>query len=185
MKQFIIVFLLLCISIGIVVYLLTKDTYFKKTSDVDQRTSAQTTVSFSPNPLLLTSDTGQENIIIDTGENQINFVQIKLSYNPKLITDIHFSPGTFFQHPQILNNFVDKEKGTATYILSLPTKSAGVKGKGSIANITFTTSPLLRSGDTMSLSFAPETMVTDNIHTTSVLKQANNLLIKKEKLTQN
>jgi hypothetical protein len=170
MKSSIKTLALLIIAIGIAVFLLSTKNSFKVPSPTSFTAEKQTILRFSPNPTIISGPNGKTDIAIDTGGDTVNFVQIKVTYNPNLVYGVHIEKGSFFSSAQILNNYVDDTSGTATFILSLPKKAAGKNGKGTIATVQFKTS--LKNNETTLLSFSPETMVSGSVYTKSVLKNS-------------
>lgn len=136
-----------------------------------ETTKADTTLRLSPSPLLLSSDTGKLDVIMDTGKNTITFVQLKLSYNSRQISDVNVLQGAFMSKATVLNTFVDQEKGTLTYIISFPKNENGIQGKGIIATISFKTS--VKQNENTSFHFSPETQVTDATYPGSLLEKTS------------
>jgi hypothetical protein len=147
-------------------------------SDIFEKSQKETTILLSPNPITLTSNEGKVDIIVDTGSNQINFVQVQIFYDPKRLSNIKIAQGPFMQKAQILNSYINSQTGTITYILNLPKKEKSIQGTGSIATITFNTS--LKPKQYTVLAFSKETLVTDSIHTDSILKETKGTTIQRE-----
>lgn len=140
---------------------------------------AYTTMELSPNPVTVTAaGTGKIEILIDTYQNTATGVQVELSYDPKAITNIVVTPGTFFNNPLIIPqwNKVDPQTGRISHAQVLPPSQAGVKGKGIIATMTF--SRVLNSGLAQTqLQFMPKTAVTQSGVNPSVLKSSEGTII--------
>lgn len=128
----------------------------------------QTTLSFSPNPLIIASASGTLALSIDTGTNKINAVQIELSYDPNAITNVKIMQGTFFSDATQLLNSIDAKNGKASYVLVISPTGRAQSGKGTVATVAFTTK--LPSGQKTNINFTPKTLVTAEDAPTSVLK---------------
>lgn len=150
---------------------------------IPSKPTADTVLSFTKETIIVTDTTGKADIRIDTGANDVNFVQIQISYNSQALSDITFEKGDFLQNADVLQNMVNKEKGLATYILSLPKKEKGMKGKGIVASLSFTTT--LRDGDTTPLVFTNDTLVTNAHYASSLLKQTIDTKIIQKNAPQN
>lgn len=130
--------------------------------------SVQTTLSFSPNPLIIASASGTLALSIDTGTNNVNAVQIELSYDPNAITNMKILQGTFFSDATQLLNNIDAKNGKASYVLVISPSGKAQSGKGTVAIVSFTTK--LPSGQKTNITFTPKTLVTAEDVPTSVLK---------------
>lgn len=137
--------------------------------------NAQTTISFSPNPLIIASASGTLALSIDTGTNKVNAVQVELSYDPKTITNMVISKGTFFSDATQLLNTVDAKNGKASYVLVISPTGLAQSGKGTVATVAFTTK--LPSGQKTNITFTPKTLVTAEDVPTSVLKATDSATI--------
>lgn len=134
---------------------------------------AHTMLSLSPNPLMISSTTPSQasvDVIIDTGSNVAEAVQLQLLYDPSVVTNVKVTPATtFFETTVELLNSVDQQKGTIDLALGIAPGTTGKQGIGTIATITFTA--LLPTGKTTTFSFTPKrTMVTQTGTQGSVLK---------------
>lgn len=136
---------------------------------------ANTQLAFTPENLSLASPSGGASIDITT-ENVVTGVQLELAYDPQKITITDITPGTFLPNPLVLFKNIDQEKGRITFALGLPTTGTARKGKGTIATITFTAT-VQTPGETTAMLFLPETLVTAEGNTSSVLTATKNLTI--------
>lgn len=142
---------------------------------------AYTTLNLAPNPVTVTANgTGTIQVLIDTQQNVATGVQLELSYDPKAITNVVVTPGTFFQNPLIIPqwNKVDPQTGRISHAQVLQPAQDGVQGKGIVATITFSKvagTPLT----TTTLEFMPKTAVTttQSVTTSSVLKTSTGATI--------
>jgi hypothetical protein len=171
---------LIVIVIGITIFLLSRKNSGTSPSPAPDISKAQTTLSFSPNPIVISSQKGTANIVIDTGENTVKFVQIKLSYNPIILYDMQIKKDLLFSQADVLNTYRDDHLGTITYILNFSKKISGFHGKGNIAEISFKTH--LANNESTNLSFTRETMVSDATSPQSILKKViDTKIIRKDK----
>lgn len=137
--------------------------------------SVQTTLSFSPNPLVIASPSGTLEISIDTGTNKVNAVQIELSYDPNAITNMKILQGTFFSDATQLLNTIDAKNGKASYVLVISPSGRAQSGKGTVATVAFTNK--LPSGQKTTITFTPKTLVTADDTPISVLKATDSATI--------
>lgn len=109
-------------------------------------------------------------VLIDTGKDKLNAVQLELSFDPKALTNVDISAGNFLPQATELIKKVDPVNGTISYAISLPFGQSPVSGKGVIAKITY--SPVSSSLDTSTtINFLPKTEVSSLSTGLSVLKQ--------------
>ncbi len=144
---------------------------------------AQTVLSFSPNSLIVASQSGSLDLTIDTGENSVTAVQVELAFDPGALSDIAITDGTFFKQASSLLKNIDAKNGKISYILAIPPEGLPQKGKGSVATISFTTK--LVSGRKTEVTFLPKTLVTANNVAVSVLRSTSNASIFYLKQNQN
>lgn len=178
MKYSFVILAVLLTIVGIGIVVLSKKSHIYIPPSLSQTVKADTTLSLSPNPLLLSSETGSVDVVIDTGSNSVSFVQIKLLFDPKYLSDMRVTQGPFLQEADILNTFVNQDLGTLTYILALPKNTKAIQGKGTIATITFKTT--LKPDEKTALSFMKETLVTNDTFVGTVLKKTNGTKIIRE-----
>ena len=109
----------------------------------------------------------ETDVNIDSGKNQITGVQLEISYDPKVLTNVDIVPGSFFPTAVIIGKEIDPVKGTILYTLGTAQGTDAVSSKGSLAVISFN-----KIGDTeTSIEFLPETLVTDHRYDQSVLNE--------------
>lgn len=112
---------------------------------------------------------------IDTQEDEVIAVQLALSYDPHILTNLTMTPGTFFGKPVILANKINQEKGTIFYAVAIAPTGKPVKGKGIIATISFT--PNTKGTTLTQLTFLKNTLVTGKGSNTSVLATKSGIKI--------
>lgn len=130
--------------------------------------SFQDTILFFTTPLSVTS--GKKialPISIDTGDNTVSAVQLKLQYDPRVLSQVTIEPGQFFDNPSVLQSLLDQSRGIVLFVLgSLKPK----QGSGQIVILKATIAPGA-AGET-TISFAPETEAAAINELGNVLKQA-------------
>ena len=110
-------------------------------------------------------------IIIQTGKNLVTGVQLELSYDPEIITNVSIQQGSFFLKPVVLLNNIDKENGRISYALGINPQDSGKKGEDIVATLNFKTNVLSPTATT--ISFLPKTLVTAEDVEQSVLKSTS------------
>lgn len=131
---------------------------------------AHTTLSLSSNPKLLSSSYTDE-VTIDTGANVVTGVQLELSYDPKVLTAVDVTPGTFFENSNVLIKKVDTVNGRITYALGVALGEKGKSGKGVIASLHFALIPGQTQPVTTTITFLPKTQVSAQETIESVLNK--------------
>jgi hypothetical protein len=116
------------------------------------------------------------NVDIDTGKNKVTKVQLELSFNPLLLTNVDIIPGPFFDQGQILLKNIDSENGRISFAIKQSPDENGVTGKKSLATILFTTTKALPLGSQISINFEPKTQVSAINTSESVLKSTTGAL---------
>jgi LysM repeat protein len=115
------------------------------------------------------------NVDITTGSDKVNGVDIRLSYDPKILTNVDIKPGTFFTKPPvILLKQIDQVKGEILYTVAINPSEKSETGKGTVAVISFSAIATTSATETQ-INFLPETEVTAIGHASTVLKTAKNL----------
>ena len=110
------------------------------------------------------------NVNIETGGDKVTAAQLELSFDPKVLTNVQITPGTFIQNPVVLLKKVDQSNGRISFTLGVPGNQQTPKGTGTIATITFDEIPTA-SGSTI-VDFLPKTQVTAAGIAQSVLKES-------------
>lgn len=129
----------------------------------------QTTLTISSTPVAgSTPSAYKTDVIVNTGQNNITSVQLELSYDPKVLTNVDIETGSFFINPVIALKTIDKVNGRITYAIS-PADEIGVLGQGILAKISFKT---LKKNVSTTIDFLPKTQVNAEETTQSVLKSS-------------
>lgn len=152
--------------------------YITQTAPPTPTPKIETLLMLSPNLLTISSQSGSLQVDIDSGNNDLTAVQLELIYNPKLITIVDVKPGSFFGNSaEILPKQIDQKAGRITYIAGVQPTQSAVKGKGTVAVITFTSA--LTAGQSTIIDFlANKSQATDaNDLKNSVLKTTSGATI--------
>lgn len=139
---------------------------------------AHTVLSFSPNPAAMTgTTTGEAEVVVDPQGNQVTAVQLEVTYDPKVLTNVKIeSEKTFFTGPIVLINKTDKTLGHITYALGITPAQQPVTTMGKVVKVTFSKLPGVTAKQTM-LKLTPETLVAASGIGPSVLKSSSDLVI--------
>ncbi len=130
----------------------------------------QALLSLSPNPLTLTTQTGSLDVVLDTATQKATAVQIELSYDPKVLSNVTITPGTVFAHPVVLLKEINQETGRISFAVGISPTDTEITGKAVVATITFAAvAPATKSTQ---ISFLPKTLVTQQGVRTSILKSS-------------
>ena len=132
----------------------------------------QTTLTVSSNLIKLSTPSAYSTSInIDTGQDPVNKVQLEISYDPKTLTKIEITPGSFFENPEIFLKNIDPVNGRISFALGVQNGNTGIVGQGILATLSFAT---LQKFASTSVSLLPKTQVTADGFPQSVLKSTIN-----------
>lgn len=135
---------------------------------------AHTSLSISEEPRQASvAGTYETDVNIDSKDNLVTGAQIELSYDPASLTNVEIKPGNFLPKAITIKKTIDAKKGTITFWLWASQGAIGVKGTGAIATITFTKTDTLET----TISFLPESLVSDERYDQSVLKETTSGVI--------
>jgi len=109
------------------------------------------------------------NVWLTTEREKVTAVDIELTYDPKILTNVDVKPGSFFPNPTVLRQTIDKINGKVSFILGIGLGDSPVNGNGTVAILSFTT--LTKSGVT-TISFLKESGVTVSTIRPSILTNA-------------
>lgn len=148
------------------------------TPTAEQPTSpsyARTTLRLTP-PVNTPSlpNTYSTDVIIVTNGDKVTAAQLELSYDPKVLTNVQITPGTFIQNPVVLLKKVDQANGRISLAIGIPLGESAPTGTGTVATITFN-EVSTATGSTI-LDFLPKTAVTAQGIAQSVLKTSTGSL---------
>ena len=114
-------------------------------------------------------------ITISTENNRVTAVQIEMSYDPKVLTEVVVTPGSFFEKPVIFLNHIDDENGRISYAIGVSPNEQGKDGEGLVATLSFQGRSKVKQTN---ISFLPKTLVMAEGVGQSVLKSTNSATIK-------
>jgi hypothetical protein len=139
-----------------------------------QTNVAQSSLSISDSPRIAsTSGAYETDVNIDSGTNKVTGIQLSISYDPKVLTNVDIKPGTFLPDGTVISKQVDAQKGTITFLLGTSQGKKGVSGTGQVAVISFTKV----IPDDTNLSFLPDTLVSAEGYDQSVLSKTSSAVI--------
>lgn len=131
---------------------------------------AQSVLSLVPEPIANSAPgTLTYDVIVNSNINTVNAVQLELAFDPKILSNISITPGTFFAKPVVLIKNIDYKLGRISYAIGIQPADYGKKGQGTIAAITFSYLPTATS---TTITFLPKTLVAAEGVTQSVLRDA-------------
>jgi hypothetical protein len=178
-KGFPIKTLLLIIILAIIAFGLAGYAVFNNNLTNETETAQIPTVTPIKNPVqtiltissdltkLSTPSAYSSDIIINTGQDMVNKVQLEISYDPKVLTKVDVSPGLFFTDPQIFLKNIDPVNGRISFAFGVHKNENGQVGQGVLAKLTFTAVQKVAS---TSVSLLPKTQVTADGFSESVLQ---------------
>lgn len=97
-----------------------------------------TSLSLSPNQVLLSNGTATVSVDINTGNNLVSGVQLEIAYDPEVLANVRITQGTFLPDPVVILNANDQTTGRISYALGISPSQNPVQGTGQVATITFT-----------------------------------------------
>ncbi len=126
-------------------------------------------LSIAPNPVEVKAyGDGSANVMLTTNDNAVTGVQLEISYDPAMLSNVKITAGSMFEHPVVLINKNDTKNGRLTYAIGIAPNSSTLHNTGTAAVITFTAK---NAGQT-SLNLLPISIVTASGVSPSVLKSA-------------
>lgn len=134
--------------------------------------NAHTQLTLQPASATESSQVAQHTlaVVMATGNNKVNSIQIELAYDPQALTNVAIKPGSFFTQPTALINNVNTTDGRISYALAEQMTLSGKSGQGTVALVTFNVSPTF-TGKSTTISFLPKTAVAADRVLESVLKK--------------
>lgn len=139
-------------------------------------------LSFSLPVLDLTAKAAYQTIgiTIDTGNKPVTGVQVELSYDPKVFTNVSIAQpiqNPFFgKNAMVLIKNVDATQGRVSYAVGISPQETEKIGIGTIATLSFTANKFA-GVSTSQITFLPKSQVTTLSATTSVLRNAESLQV--------
>jgi hypothetical protein len=137
-------------------------------------TYAQTTLSLSK-PVSLGLNSYSSDVVIASGNNKTTAVQLELSYDPQVLTNVDIKTGPFFTTPVVLLKKIDAVNGQISYALGINSTQKATNGNGVVATITFSTVAATTATQTP-INFELKTAATAVGYAQSVLKETSGVL---------
>ncbi|GEM_PF-2320973 len=140
----------------------------------NETNQSHTSLSFSETPRASTTPgTYEMDINVDSRENLVAGAQLELVFDPKFLSNVVIKPGDYLTNPTVLINKINNKDGRVTYAIAIPPQAKAVKGKGTLAVISFTK---IKTGET-SINFLPHTQIASPGINYSVLKETVSAVI--------
>jgi hypothetical protein len=138
---------------------------------------AFTTIQLQPQAVTLSARSGSVDVMINTNgtKNKVTAVQLELSYDPGKLTNVTITPGKFIGASVPLINNTNPKTGRITYALAISPSASGKSGSGILATITFQS--LMSTGMSTNIGVLPQTLVTSEGTTETVLSKATGTTI--------
>lgn len=108
-------------------------------------------------------------------KNKVTTVQLEMSYDPDVLTEVVITPGNFFEDPVLFLNQIDDENGRISYAIGVESEASGKDGEGLVATLSFQArTPVPKQTN---IFFLPKTLVMAEGINQSVLKSTNSATI--------
>lgn len=133
-------------------------------------------LSLSQNTTMSTSASKALNLDVDGGGSKVTGVQVEISYDPKVLTNVSITPGSYIENPVVLFNSVDKKNGRISYAVGITPTGNPVTGTGTAAIIKYSVLPGVTI-NTTTLHFLSKTIVAAEGVNGSILKSASDMTI--------
>lgn len=129
----------------------------KRQQEIRLRAAPTTVLSVSPATVTKNiEETFNENVVIETGGNQVAGVDIEILFNSTVLEVINVLPGTFFDSPSEIRKEIENQTGRLFYAIG-SFSPGGKSGSGTVAVVSFKA----KEAGTSSLTFGSLTSVTD------------------------
>ena len=175
-RTLILIVLLVLVTVALLVVALLPTFKFPSTGPKTPPplTYAQTMLSLST-PTKLATGNYSTDVQITSGSNKTTAVQLELSYNPKVLTNVDIKTGPFFTTPVVLLKKVDAVNGRISYALGINPTQKPTNGNGVVATVTFSTVTGTTATQTP-INFDLKTAATAVGYAQSVLKETQGVL---------
>ncbi len=110
-------------------------------------------------------------VTVNTGENNINGVQLELYFDPTLLRNVTVTPLDFFPQSVELLKKIDQTNGRISYALTVSPGESAVNGKGNLVKISYT--PIGSAKISSVINFLPKTEVSGEGTAASLLKETH------------
>ncbi len=134
------------------------------------------TAHLTMNPLSVnaTPSATSVDVVLESGASKITAVQLEISYDPKLLTNVDITPistaTSLLPGSVVLLKTIDTTKGLISLAIAVPPTAKAISGTGPVATIKFRSNSSIQA--TTSLAFLPKTLVTAEGVSASVLKDS-------------
>jgi len=195
-KQTLILIIILSLStVGLLILALNKSLY-KPTQIIQPPTPSikpvlpETSLLFGSLDIASTSGkpkTYSLPIIINTGTNKVTAVQLELSFDPNILTNVNITPSTFFKNPNVVINKINNDIGKISYAIA---SESARQGEDALATLTFNANVIFdnisnapvasdsAAGNFSAITFLSRTFVTAQGLESSALKSTNSAELK-------
>lgn len=141
---------------------------------------AKTTLVISNSPTKIVDSANLYELpVLIKSENKVSAVQLELTYDPKALSNVDISAGSFFKEPTVLLKKIDDKTGRITFAFGLNLGQNTVTGSGTVALIKFSVNPGYK---TTEINFLPKTQVAAIDQRKTVLKSSTSAVINLEAL---
>lgn len=130
----------------------------------------------SPAPLQK-GGTYAADVHVNTDVNTISGVQMEVAYDPKVITNVKVTPGTFFTNPNVIINRINTTDGRISYAIALQPGGTPQQGQGVVAIVHYTVLPTA-TATTTTLSFLPKSFVSVEGTSDTALQTSSDITFK-------
>lgn len=139
---------------------------------------AQTVLNFSPSIVSVPAGVASPqtvNVVIASGSNQVTGVDLELSYDPNVLTNMSIKLGDMFQNPFIWpTNKVDTKNGRISYAFAIAPSQKPQQGSGTVAVLSFVPNPFALDANGQkvtqtTIKIMPKSVVTAHLVGDSVL----------------
>ena len=111
-------------------------------------------------------------VIANTGNAATTAVQLEMSFDPKMVSNIAITPGDFVKGWSVLIKNIDYTNGRISFAIGMPLGASGIKGMGTVAHLSFTETGA--KGQTIQITMLPKTLVSIQGFAGSSVKSTSN-----------
>lgn len=128
---------------------------------------AHTSLTVSEDIITTPDGNYETEITINTNGDKISGVQIELSFDPKILTNVDIAPGNFLNNPTVLEKTIDTKNGVIKYTVAIKPGEKTVEGTGTLTVLSFTKI----GSEPTNINFLPTSQVSTTGLNQSVLKE--------------
>ena len=172
-----------CVFLCVIALLLIAGLLFGHKSPPINTGPNQTTIYFQPQQFstqLSAAGNYTFPIYIKAGTNHISGVQLRMTYDPKIFTNVFLGQRGFLAHGNVLLNRNDTKRGLINYIVGISPQDTPISQNGIFADLHFTLKPNVTFSSyphITSFAFINGTAVGDQAYQFSTLAGAYGLVI--------